>query len=166
MSTIILILTATLIFGSHIIYLWHKRHVCVEMLPVEAGPVEGTCNDFTVMESVRMGVAAKELNPELQHFVVHNECMVSRGIMPGDVIGVRMFSEDFTLSKTTPDDVMLIYLNDARFRGHKIRVRGEQDEANQVCHTYYYQGNRKVMSAHPHAERTIKGVVEDVYHIQ
>lgn len=165
MNSIILITTATLIFGSRIAYLWHKRHISVAMLPVEAGPVEGADFDFTAMQKVRMGAAAKELNPELQHFIVHNDCMVSRGITPGDVVGVRMFSDTFTLSDSKPDDIMLIHLNDARFRGHKIRVRGEWNEPHHVCHTYYYRGNSKVMSAKPHDCDSIKGVVEEVYHI-
>lgn len=165
MNSIVLIVAATLIFGSRIAYLWYIRHLSVTMLPVEAGSVDGSNRDFTHAESVRMGTAAKDLDPALEHFVVHNDCMVSRGIMPGDVIGVRMFSDNFTLSNTKPDDIMLIHLDDARFRGHKIRVRGEQDTTNNVCHTYYYKGNSKILSAHPHNNDSIKGVVEDVYHI-
>lgn len=165
MSSLLAIIIASIVFGLRIAYKWKENRTSVNMLPVEAGPLEVANRDFTGMECVRMGAAAKALNPDLMHFVVHNDCMMSRGIMPGDVVEVHPFSESFTIADTTPDDILLIHIDDERFQGHKIRVRGERDDANQVCHTYYYKGSTKVMSAHPHTMDKIKGVVENVFHV-
>lgn len=165
MNSIILVIAATVLFGTRIAYLYYVRNKSVNLFPVEAGPLEDVKEDFSKKEKVCLGKVADELNPQLEHFVVRNECMTPRGIMSGDVIGVRLFDGSFTLADTNEDDVLLIYLDDERFKGHKIRIRGEMNNVSKECNTYYFAGRRKVLSRHPHTFNKIKGVVEDVYHL-
>lgn len=161
MRTMLSILLATAIFGGRILYLYLKRRRREFLYPVEAGPTSNTDEDFTKPVSVRIGEMKK--TPGLDYFLVKNECMRPIGICSGDIIGVQLFDDEFTIDDVEEGDVLLIELNDEKFRGRKIRV---MDHAEQNAFaTYYYVGSKKRQpSSKLHSFDSIKGVVREVNH--
>lgn len=160
MSTLISVLLATLIFGGRILYLFLRRRRTVELLPVEAGPTADADEDFNTPVSVRVG--DMQMNASLQYYIVRNECMKPLHINSGDVIGVQLFDDHFTINDVKQGDILLIYLNDDKFHGHKIRV---MDYAQgDSFHTYYFVGRQPQDSSEPHAFSTIRGVVREINH--
>lgn len=161
MRTLLSILLATAIFGGRILYLYLKRRRREFLFPVEAGPTSETDEDFTQPVSVRIGEMKK--TPGLDYFLFKNECMRPIGICPGDIIGVQPFSDDFTIDDVEEGDVLLIELNDEKFRGRKIRVMDHADGS--AFSTYYYVGNNKrQVSSKLHSFDSIRGVVREVNH--
>lgn len=158
--TLISVLLATLIFGGRILYLFLQRRKTVELMPVEAGPTADASEDFTTPVTVRVGMMP--MDSSLQYFIVRNECMNPLHIGSGDIIGVQLFDEDFTLDDIKQGDVLLIQLDDQKFHGHKIRVM-DYKEGN-AFHTYYFVGKRPQESSAPHAFNTIRGVVREINH--
>lgn len=163
MKSFIIIITAVIIFGIQMYVMYKKRNKIVSMLPVEAGPTKGV-GDFMTPEQVSVG--AIDMNPELEYFTVRNRCMEERGIYSGDVIGVKMFDQDYNLNDTDENSVLLIYLEDKGFHGHKIRVRGHLTESNDAYATYYYmEDGSPHFSQTPHAFQNILGEVIEVNHL-
>lgn len=161
MRTLLTILLATVIFGGRIIYLYLKRRRRDFLFPVEAGPISDTNEDFTKPVSVRIGEMKK--TPGLDYFLVKNECMRPIGICPGDIIGVQLFGEGFTIVDVKEGDVLLIELDDEKFRGRKIRVMDHIEE--NAFATYYYVGRKKRQaSSKLHSFDSIRGVVREVNH--
>lgn len=160
MTTLIPILLATLIFGGRILYLFLRRRKTVELIPVEAGPTADADEDFTTPVPVCVGTMP--MDSSLQYFVVRNECMNPLHISSGDIIGVQLFDEDFTLADIKQGDVLLIHLDDAKFHGHKIRVMDYAE--GDAFHTYYFVGKQPQESSEPHAFSSIRGVVREINH--
>lgn len=76
---------------------------------------------------------------------------------------VQPFSDEFTIDDVEEGDVLLIELNDEKFRGRKIRVM-DHAEGNAFA-TYYYVGNKKrQVSSKLHSFDSIRGVVREVNH--
>lgn len=160
MTTLISITLATLIFGGRILYLFLRRRKTVELLPVEAGPTADAEEDFETPVPVRVGTMP--MDTSLQYFVVRNECMTPLHINSGDIIGVQLFDDEFTLSDVKQGDILLIYLNDKGFHGHKIRVMDYPE--GKFFQTYYFVGKRPQQSSSPHAFSSIRGVVREINH--
>ena len=81
-----------------------------------------------------------------------------------DIIGVRMFEDEKSvLNLSKKDNILLIYINDERFKGYKIREQGEMTSDGLAFYTYHYKGGVKSLSSRPHAIESIKGVVTEVY---
>lgn len=160
MTTLISILFATLLFGGRILYLFIQRRKIVELMPVEAGPTADANEDFTTPVPVRVGTMP--MDPSLHYFVVRNECMTPLHISSGDIIGVQLFNDDFTLYDIKQGDILLIYLDDSKFHGHKIRVM-DFAEGN-AFHTYYFIGKQPQESSEPHVFSSIRGVVREINH--
>lgn len=160
MTTLIPILLATLIFGGRILYLFLRRRRMMELMPVEAGPTADADEDFTTPVSVRVG--DMQMDASLQYFVVRNECMKPLHISSGDIIGVQLFDNDFTIADVKQGDILLIHLDDNRFRGHKIRVMDYIQ--GDSFHTYYFVGRQPQDSSEPHAFSTVRGVVREINH--
>ena len=98
-----------------------------------------------------------------KQFVVKGSCMEVRNIFEGDVILVELFKEDALnqekLQKIKKNDILLIHLNDEKFRGHKIRVSSEEKN-NDELNTFYYNSDGSICNSNkPHKLEDIKGIV-------
>jgi hypothetical protein len=135
---------------------------------VEAGPIRNLFKQqVDLLPMVDVNVEDITMDPNLQYFIVKNQCMQEKGISDGDIIGVRMFDDEnsvLTLSKK--DNILLIYINDERFKGYKIREQGDMTSDGLAFNTYHYKGGTKSLSSRPHAIESIKGVVTEVYQRQ
>lgn len=160
MTTLIPVLLATLIFGGRILYLFFRRRRTMELMPVEAGPTADADEDFTTPVPIRVG--DMQMDASLQYFVVRNDCMKPLHISSGDIIGVQLFDSDFTITDVKQGDILLIHLDDNRFRGHKIRVMDYVQ--GDSFHTYYFVGRKPQDSSEPHAFSTVRGVVREINH--
>ena len=152
------ILLTILIFGSYMVYAYLRRNK--KLFLVEAGPVDGADRDF--MKPVSVCVNGLRMNKSLKYFVVRNDCMIPRHIYSNDVIGVQMFDNQFTIKDVKKDDILLIYLNDEEFKGHKIRVM--KDVEGEAFRTYYFKDGKPKDSKKLHAFDTILGVVRETNH--
>ena len=160
-QTIITLLLATLIFGGYMLYLYIARSKKVAILPVEAGPIaDARSEDFTSPVTVQIG--DMQMDSALTYFLVRNNCMNPRGIYADDIVGVQMFDKNFTIHDVEAGDILLIYLNDEDFHGHKIRVM--ERAMDNAFKTYYFVGEQIEDSSKLHAFSSIKGVVRKVYH--
>ena len=160
MTTITFIL-ATLIFGGRMLYLFLKKRKIMNLMLVEAGPtVHAKKVDFITPVPVRVG--DMQIDETLEYFLVKNNCMNPRKIYSDDVIGVQLFDDNFTVADVEQGDILLIYLDDNRFHGHKIRVMDYPE--NNAFHTYYYVGGKIQKSSEPHAFSAIQGVVREINH--
>ena len=109
MNSLIIIITAFVLFALQMCVTYKRRLRTIGLLPVEAGPTKTSRKNFMIPEQVRVGTI--EMDTQLDYFVVENHCMELRGIYPGDVIGVQKFNNEFTLNDTDENSVMLIFLN-------------------------------------------------------
>lgn len=132
---------------------------------VEAGPIRNLFKQqVDLLPMVDVNIEDITMDPNLQYFIVKNQCMQEKGISDGDIIGVRMFEdENSVLSLSKKDNILLIYINDERFKGYKIREQGEMTNDGLAFNTYHYKGGTKSLSSRPHAIESIKGVVTEVY---
>ena len=160
MTTIIAILIATLLFGGRILYLFLLRKKTVDLLPVEAGPIADADEDFTAPVPVRVG--EMKMDKSLQYFIVRNDCMKPLHINSNDIIGVQLFDDNFTVADVKKGDILLIFLDDNRFHGHKIRVMDYAN--NDTFHTFYFVGKQPHSSSEPHSFSTIRGIVKEINH--
>ena len=161
METLITFILATLIFGGRMLYLFLRRRKTVNLMLAEAGPTANAKEeDFMTPVPVRVG--DMQMDTSLEYFLVKNNCMNPRHIYSDDVIGVQLFDDNFTLADVKQGDILLIYLDDERCHGHKIRVMDYPE--NNVFHTYYFIGDKIQNSSEPHAFDTIRGVVREINH--
>ena len=135
---------------------------------VEAGPIRNLFKQqVDLLPMVDVNIEDITMDPNLQYFIVKNQCMQEKGISDGDIIGVRMFEDEKSvLSLSKKDNILLIYINDERFRGYKIREQGDMTSDGLAFNTYHYKGGTKSLSSRPHAIESIKGVVTEVYQRQ
>ena len=135
---------------------------------VEAGPIRNLFKQqVDLLPMVDVNIEDITMDPNLQYFIVKNQCMQEKGISDGDIIGVRMFEdENSVLSLSKKDNILLIYINDERFKGYKIREQGDMTSDGLAFNTYHYKGGTKSLSSRPHAIESIKGVVTEVYQRQ
>lgn len=150
----------TLLFGGILVYLYLVKHKKVLLFPAEAGPVDGVERDFTKQLPVVVG--DMQMDPSLQYYVVQNDCMAPRHIYGDDIIGVQFFDEQFTIKDIEKDDILLIYIDDSDFHGHKIRA--VKDITEDAFLTYYYRGEEKHDSKKPHSFASVKGIVRETHH--
>lgn len=150
----------TLLFSGILVYLYVRKHKKVFLFPVEAGPVDGVERDFTKPLTVVVG--DMQMDPSLEYYVVQNDCMKPRHIYGDDIIGVQLFDDQFTIKDIKKDDILLIYIDDEDFHGHKIRA--VKDIAEGVFMTYYYKGEDKHDSKKPHSFDSVKGIVRETHH--
>ena len=158
MVTVVL---ATLLFGGYMLYLYIAKNKKVSIFPVEAGPIVcSNSEDFTSPVIVRVGRLS--MDESLTYFIVRNNCMNPRNIYSDDIIGVQMFNDNFTIHDVEEGDILLIYLDDEDFHGHKIRVM--KKTVGDAFMTYYYKGNKIEDSSKLHKFTTIRGVVREINH--
>ena len=148
MNSLIIIITAFVLFGLQMCITYKRRLRSIGLLPVEAGPTKASRKNFMIPEQVRVGT----MEMDTQFY-------------PGDVIGVQKFNDEFTLDDTDENSVMLIFLNDDNFHGNKIRVRGNA-ESDGTYSTYYFENDgSKHFSTNRHKAADIRGVVVEVNHL-
>ena len=91
--------------------------------------------------------------------------MKRRGINNGDIVYARKFDDSFGKESIQPDDILLIHLDDERYKGYKIRVfkKYSPDNADEL-ETYYYdsEGEERISSLN-HRLELVKGVVKYKY---
>lgn len=163
MNSLIIIITAFVLFGLQTYVTYKRRQRTISLLPVEAGPTKASRKNFMVPEQVRVGTM--DMDAQLDYYVVQNHCMELRGIYPGDVIGVQKFNDEFTLDDTDEKSVLLIFLNDENFHGNKIRVRGNA-ESDGTYSTYFFEDDGSMhFSTKRHKAIDIRGVVVEVNHL-
>lgn len=130
MDSLILIVVSTLIFMPYMIYQYcHKgnreNNNYVQLHQAEAGTTKSIFkrkNDLMQLKYVN--VEGINMDKNLTYFIVKNQCMKLKGIADGDIIGVKMFDGNFSLS-STKGEILLIYLDDEYFKGFKIREQGD-----------------------------------------
>ncbi|GHT17786.1 hypothetical protein AGMMS4956_21310 [Bacteroidia bacterium] len=88
--------------------------------------------------------------------------MRDRGINDGDILYVRKFDEVFTREQIHPRDILLIYLNDKRYSGYKIRVFKQYNpEHPDEVETYYYnEDGTEHNSSKNHNVIDVKGIIK------
>ena len=148
---------------ASIISLYAVGNYLLYTLPiVEAGPISGVRHTGLQRISQRVNssyrIIKNDVTYHYRRFIVQGSCMSSQGINPRDIICVRMFdkNDDKILH---PDDFVLIFLNDNKFRGYKIRRIKEVD--GEVAKTFYYNDNgAEQLSSEPHSIASIIGIVD------
>lgn len=96
---------------------------------------------------------------------VNGSCMEARKIYNGNVIFVKKFNKNFTRDDIKPNDILLIYLNDERYKGYKLRVMKKLNEANtsEVVTFYYDPDGTEHFSSHNHKLSNVVGVLKYQY---
>jgi hypothetical protein len=91
--------------------------------------------------------------------------MKKKGINNGDIVYARKFDASFGKDQIKPNDILLILLNDERYKGYKIRVcRRRNPEDENDLETFYYDsdGNERTSSKN-HRLDLVQGVVKYKY---
>lgn len=130
---------------------------------VEAGPISGVKHTGLQRMHERINASYKRIKQGIvcryRRFFVQGECMMKIGIKPKSVVSVRMFSDNKEKNNLKSGDAVLIFLNDKKFRGYKIRII--KTISNDKAETYYYdkEGNEKP-SSESHFLVNIIGVID------
>lgn len=133
-------------------------------LPVlEAGPISGVKRTGLHRMHERITASYKKTKQGVscwyRRFVIQGECMIKIGINPKSVVSVRMFSDSSEKDNLREGDAVVIFLNDKKFRGYKVRIIETINDGK--AETYYFdkEGNKKP-SSEPHSLINIIGVVD------
>lgn len=178
MNSFILIILSLMILCP---YLWYqnrgysknKQRQKSQIIPLyraEAGPTKHSLlykvfrRRTNLMALKNVDMANIQRNPNLQYFLVINDCMKPHGICDGDIIGVRMFKNTADIrSNDNIGRLLIIFLDSPNFIGHKIREQGDFIEKENSYETFYYRDNKKIQSSRNHPISSIKGVVVEVH---
>ena len=135
------------------------------MTIVEAGSTGNTSECAVIHKPIakydKLMIGNKQLDMSL--FIslnVTGSCMKKKGINPGDVVIARKIGNNFNFNNLKEGDILLIWLNDSKFKGYKMRIF-ESEENNNKLKTYYYdeEGNTQY-STNPHNKSSVKGIFE------
>jgi hypothetical protein len=168
MTTVILILLLPLLIYAGATYFIEKIST---LQWVEAGPVDSVCwhnrskvKMLTNRDIVRADNGNVKNISEYRQFAVSGTCMEKRGIKSGGIVFVEMFENTDNAKKwelIKKDDILLIYLDDERYKGYKIRgFDGTDGNNSDRLMTFYYQGDRKYESSQSHSISQIVGKVK------
>lgn len=131
---------------------------------VEAGPISGVKRTGLQRMHERINASYKKIIKQdvvcwYRRFFVQGECMTKIGIKPKSVVSVRMFSDDNEKDNLKSGDAVLIFLNDKKFRGYKIRII--KTISSDKAETYYYdEDGKEKPSTEPHSLINIIGVID------
>lgn len=159
MTTFIIVL-----FSMIIAYL--LLNLIMRRIPeVEAGPTAGLSSTGSqrVAGNIPPSYKKREANGKIsvhRNFVVKGKCMEPKGISEGNVVDVKVLekSERSLLNKDLKkDQIVLIFLNDERFRGYKLRIVKEVRDTDAL--TYYYEDGQLKDSSRPHKFKDVVGIV-------
>lgn len=150
---IFVVILSTYALGSYIQY----------TLPsVEAGPTIGVKHTGLQKTSKNLRSAyTKDVDGRIykyRRFIIQGICMTKKRLYPNDIISVRIFSSE-DKSSLKSNDIALIFLNDDRFRGYKIRIV-ENIQGNEVKTFYYDEDGNKKPSSKSHSLDSILGIVD------
>lgn len=154
------------IFASMLIC-YYLLNLIMHTLPeVEAGPISGlkSTGCQRVTGNIPASYKKRESNGSLtiyRRFIVRGKCMAPKGIKEGGIVDVRIFNrkEHSNLRDNLSEGkVVLIYLNDEKFRGYKLRIIKELRQDAAI--TFYYNDGEEKESSSPHLLKDIIGVVE------
>jgi TusA-related sulfurtransferase len=160
-----------------IIYILISRYSDVKAKPkldeVEAGPtgsmIMGRTRNYKTMPlRPQDSLFANDGTPisfqNYKQFVVKGTCMEAKKIYEGDIIIAELFNDGLSdnqkLEKINTGDILLIYLDDNKFKGHKIRVCSEKTEGKSFLKTHYFNKDKTVHpSSREHNIEEIIGVI-------
>lgn len=130
---------------------------------VEAGPISGVRHTGLQRTHQRLNSSYRVMKNgtlyNYRRFIVQGDCMSCQGIMPQDIIAVRIFDNDNDKSTLKQNDFVLIFLNDKKFRGYKIRRI--KDLTKDMANTFYYTSSgAEQPSSESHALKNIIGIVD------
>jgi hypothetical protein len=86
--------------------------------------------------------------------------MRQRCICNGDIVFARKFDKTFTLDNICPGNILLLYLNDARYEGYKIRVFKQYSPDKELETFYYNPDGSERSSSKTHSLSRVVGVVQ------
>lgn len=130
---------------------------------VEAGPISGVKHTGLQRTHQRLNSSYRVMKDGMvyhyRRFIVQGDCMSCQGIKPHDVICVRLFNDEKEKTLLKQNDFVLIFLNDKKFRGYKIRRI--KNLTNDMAETFYYtHTGAEQPSSEPHALKNIIGIVD------
>lgn len=155
---------AILILGL-IVSLYAAGNYMLYTIPlVEAGPISGIKHTGLRKTNERIrAVYNRTINNvtyRYRHFIVQGICMIKIGIKPGDLISVRMIDSQVDKSKLDKGTPVLIYLNDNKFRGYKIRIVKEIIDGDRAKTFYFNTDGSEHESSDTHSLKSIIGIVD------
>jgi hypothetical protein len=159
-------MTAFVIVLFGMIGLYYVLNLIMHSLPeVEAGATSGI--NGTGSQRVSGNIAASYWKKEAdgssslhRNFIVKGKCMEPVKINEGSVQSVRIFNkhEKANLANILKaNDIVLIHLNDKKFRGYKLRIVNHVSDSN--ANTYYFVNGIKQESSKPHSLDSIIGII-------
>jgi len=102
-----------------------------------------------------------------QQFAVVGECMRGRKIEEGNIVLVERFdNKKDKKDLIKPQDILVIYLNDKKYKGYKIREFKGFDEDGTLITFWYEEDNTKHRSSVNHQINQVAGVVKHVINPQ
>lgn len=135
----------------------------INTLPiVEAGPTGVSSTGFKHLSCKINSSFTKRDSGKLyryRNFIVQGDCMIPRNIKPNDIIKVKMFDNKFTSDNIVSGNIVLIFLNDKKFRGYKVREIEKVHDKKAITFYYNKKGD-KIQSSLPYSLENIKGIVE------
>ena len=173
---ILFLLLVLFVLMSHLSYLKTKP----KLDEVEAGSEAGSTGNMVMGQSRNYKVKPLREQDKLfingeqkdissyKQFIIKGNCMKARNIFEGDIILAELFDKNdeklpnaVKREKIKENDILLIYLNDEKFRGHKIRVfsgyKNESDELN----TFYYHSDGTIRNSKKQLKlEDVKGIVK------
>jgi hypothetical protein len=91
--------------------------------------------------------------------------MKKKGINNGDIVYAKKFDDVFRKDQIKPNDILLVLLNDERYKGYKLRVykrRNPDDERELEMFYYDSEGNERSSSKN-HRIELVQGIVKYKY---
>ena len=137
-----------------------------ELDEAEAGIISSTTQKIIMGKSrdYRGLIRPEDMSLPYKRFVVKGDCMKPRNIFNGDVIFIESFkenaSDDDKFQIIKENDILLIYLDDKRFKGYKIRGFSKRNEDGSLETFYYKEDGTTKISGHSHRLESIGGIVK------
>lgn len=130
---------------------------------VEAGPISGIKKTGLQRISKKINSAYKKrIGSDIiryRRFIIQGNCMSQVNLTPGSVISVKLFNSEKEKKLLKNGDVALIFLNDDKFHGYKLRAIDKIYEND--AETFYYNSEgHKTQSSQRHKLINILGVVD------
>lgn len=174
MATLITIIVLFLILAIYAFssYIYNRQYFPV-IEDVEAGPLdfiekqkEETEKDNLkpLMVKDEVLTTSKDIVKisDYKQFRVKGNCMRNRGIESGDIILAHIFKSDTEKEQLKKDDILLIYIDDERYRGYKIRIFDKYSELSKnLLKTYCYTDEGEIhYSKRDHNIKNVFGIVK------
>lgn len=158
-------LTFAIIFFSLIIAYMILNLIMHRIPEVEAGPTEGlkSTGSKHISDNIPPSYKKKDEKGDVsihRNFIVRGNCMSPKGIKDGSTVDIKVIKKSDRpriKEKLEKDQIVLISLNDERFRGYKLRIIKDLRDTDAL--TYYYKGDQIEDSSRPHAYKDIIGVL-------